>query len=146
MKRRLLYAFIAIFLLPIDILAAPSDYWRLFNSSRFSVIIGQIILLIIICVVLYVCINHFFGKTYNKSTTNNISNLGNGVTRGHSSNDVCPYCHGKLFIDLGRLSPSRKELEGIDPGELEFYWGNGVHSPVECARRICPHCKGRGTI
>lgn len=146
MKSKLLYTFIAIIILPVDVLAAPSDYGRIFNSSRISVLVGQIILLLIISILLYLCVKHFIGKTTHKSAINFKPNSVNSTSCGTRTNKVCPYCNGKLFIDLGQLSSSRRELNGIDPGELEFYWANGVDSPVECARRICPHCKGRGTI
>lgn len=138
--------FIAILILSVDILAAPSDYGRLFNSSNLSILVGQIILLLIISILLYLCVKHFFDKTIHKSAINSKTKSVNSSTCGPRSNKVCPYCKGKLFLDLGQLSSSRRELDGIDPGELEFYWANGVDSPVECARRICPHCKGRGTI
>ena len=145
MKYRLHCIFFAI-LLPFDILASKSDYGRSFYTSDFSIIVGQIILVLIIGIILYLCVKHILGKGFCKSASDYKTKTRIHASDGQNSKNECPLCKGKLFIDLGQLSPSRRELSGIDPGEIEFYWDNNPDSPIQCARRVCPHCKGRGTI
>lgn len=124
--------------------AAPSDYGRDFYSTSFSVTIGQILLAVILVLLGYVGIKSIFKKNKNNRKAE-ISNSALDRNREDSKN-VCPKCNGQLFIELGELSSCRRELSSIDRGELIFYWGQGKHGPIECVRRVCPYCKGRGEI
>lgn len=139
-------ATLGLLLLPFHVFAAPADHGRSFHSSSVSVGIGQIILLAIVCVLAYLGIKYLIQqkpKSNSEKTTNTGANI---PSASRPMSKICPHCNGKLFIDIGELSYSRKELNGIDPGEIDIYWGQGSEGPVECARRICPFCKGRGTL
>ena len=144
MKNKLYYIIIAAYLYPCDMFAAPADYGRQLHSSKFSVFAGQTILSIIVCILLYILIKRIFGGCKSKSPTQ--MRQSKQPHHGLQKQVKCPCCNGEHFIDLGPLSSSRIELSDIDPGEIEFYWGTGNDTPIQCARRVCPHCKGKGFI
>lgn len=139
-------ATLGLYLLPFHILSAPADHGRNFHSSSISIGIGQFILLAIICILVYLGIKQLL---HQKPKSNSIKvpyTRANITSASRPMPKICPHCNGKLFIDIGELSYSRKELNGIDPEEIEIYWGQGSDGPIECARRICPFCKGSGTL
>ena len=143
-KKKLYIILALIIVVHSRVYAVPSDYGRDFYSTSFSVTIGQILLAVILLLLGYVGIKSIFKNNKN----NRKAEISNSALDRNCENSkiVCPKCNGKLFIELGELSSCSGELSGIDRGELIFYWGQGKYGPIECVRRVCPYCKGRGGI
>ncbi len=147
MCRRILslYTLLSIFIVNVN--AAPSDHGKIFHASSFSIFVGQIILVVIFIMGVYLLLKRLFSKSNNHNLSFPSQNKDSQIPNSDTQKS-CPYCKGRLFIDLGPLSPSREELKDIPSDEVEIYWGSDSNKdyPVECARRVCPYCKGKGVL